>query len=281
MKTLFNWAGGKTRLISSHYKPFIPNDFTSYHEPFFGAGAMFVHVMTQANPPNKVVINDSIKDIVDIYKAIRDKKDGFLTQLNKLDREYMGLQPEDCKKYFYDLRAENAYHYQAWSPAQEAAVQFFLLRTFFNGKYVRNRNTNGRFGGSFGGPHRRKHSVYDPAAVEWWHLALQGVEIKHGDWMDALPPSKDQNAFTYLDPPYRGAKINYSQSFTDAQQIEVLDFAKGASGHVMVSNQDIGDTFFSSRVSTPLKLESFPYQHGGGPGSRAVKELLIWKAQVT
>ena len=45
MKPLFIWAGGKTKVLK-HYKDFLPSSssFSNYYEPFFGGGAMFVHV---------------------------------------------------------------------------------------------------------------------------------------------------------------------------------------------------------------------------------------------
>ena len=56
MKPLFIWAGGKTKVLK-HYAPFMPSSFETYYEPFFGGGAMFVHVMNTYQPKN-VVIND-------------------------------------------------------------------------------------------------------------------------------------------------------------------------------------------------------------------------------
>ena len=45
-KSLFMWAGGKRKLLK-HYAPYMPNSVDSYCEPFFGGGAMYIHVMNQ------------------------------------------------------------------------------------------------------------------------------------------------------------------------------------------------------------------------------------------
>ena len=43
MKPLFMWAGGKTKMLKK-YEQHLPSDFTSYHEPFCGGGAMFIGI---------------------------------------------------------------------------------------------------------------------------------------------------------------------------------------------------------------------------------------------
>ena len=44
MKPLFIWAGGKNKMLK-HYKPFMPKEVNTYCEPFFGGGAMYIHVV--------------------------------------------------------------------------------------------------------------------------------------------------------------------------------------------------------------------------------------------
>ena len=56
MKPLFIWAGGKNKMLK-HYKPFMPKKINTYCEPFFGGGAMFIHVV-QNYDPKYLIIND-------------------------------------------------------------------------------------------------------------------------------------------------------------------------------------------------------------------------------
>ena len=70
MTPLFMWAGGKTKLLE-HYAPFLPESFDSYHEPFFGGGAMFTWAY-EKNPDANFFINDINEHIIGIYQAIRD-----------------------------------------------------------------------------------------------------------------------------------------------------------------------------------------------------------------
>tara|TARA_R110002074_G_scaffold344099_1_gene514514 strand:- start:2892 stop:4025 length:1134 start_codon:yes stop_codon:yes gene_type:complete len=91
MRPLFQWAGGKTKLLKQ-YEPagVYPNTFSSYHEPFLGAGALFIE-MYQRNPDAKFFLNDINGGIMGIYEAIRDDIDLFCFHLDFYEREYLPL----------------------------------------------------------------------------------------------------------------------------------------------------------------------------------------------
>ena len=175
MKPLFIWAGGKTKVLK-HYAPFMPTAFETYYEPFFGGGAMFVHVMNTYRPKN-VVINDINSDVINIYKAIKTDLDEFQQRLDSLESQYLPLSKEDRKKFYFDTRHLHAWNYQEWSPTFEAATLYFLMKTGFNGIYQLNKNTNGRYG-TPAGLLNQKDKVYDRDVLKWWHDALQNVTIK-------------------------------------------------------------------------------------------------------
>ena len=143
-KPLFIWAGGKTKVLK-HYAPFMPTTFENYYEPFFGGGAMFVHVMNTYRPKN-VVINDINADVVNIYRSIRDNYEEFKTRLDELEDQYLYLTKVDRKKINFEIRHQHAYDYESWSRPLEAATLYFLMKTGFNGIYQLNKNTNGRYG---------------------------------------------------------------------------------------------------------------------------------------
>ena len=82
MKPLFIWAGGKNKMLK-HYKPFMPEKVKTYIEPFFGGGAMFIHVVKHYEPKN-LIINDVNSDIVRIYKTIRDNHEDFIKFMDEL-----------------------------------------------------------------------------------------------------------------------------------------------------------------------------------------------------
>jgi DNA adenine methylase len=96
MIPLFMWAGGKTKLINNQYDKFLPEKFDSYHEPFFGGGAMFVWAY-EKNPNAKFFINDVNKDIVKIYETIRDDVDAFVEIMDKYQDKFLSLEPPQKK----------------------------------------------------------------------------------------------------------------------------------------------------------------------------------------
>ena len=96
MKPLFMWAGGKTKLIDNHYGPLLPDRFDKYHEPFFGAGAMFVWAHKK-NPNAKFYINDINHDIVKVYQTIRDDVTGFINIVDGFEAKYLALDPPRVK----------------------------------------------------------------------------------------------------------------------------------------------------------------------------------------
>lgn len=95
-KPMYMWAGGKNKMLK-HYSPSIPKVFTSYHEPFFGAGALFVRMYEQS-PKSHFYINDINSDLMGIYHAIKSDLPTFLKYIMKLESEYLPLLPPPSKK---------------------------------------------------------------------------------------------------------------------------------------------------------------------------------------
>ena len=75
-KPLFMWAGGKTRMIKRYTESgLLPTIFDTsvdnYVEPFFGGGAMFLHI-NKILKPKTCTINDINPSIVNIYTTIKE-----------------------------------------------------------------------------------------------------------------------------------------------------------------------------------------------------------------
>jgi len=90
------WAGGKSKLLSK-YEPHLPEKFDSYHEPFFGGGAMFIWAY-QKNPDAKFFINDINPHIINIYKSIRGDVEYFCSIVDEFEKKYLSLDPPTEKK---------------------------------------------------------------------------------------------------------------------------------------------------------------------------------------
>lgn len=260
MKPLFIWAGGKNKMLK-HYKPFMPKNVKTYIEPFFGGGAMFIHVVNHYDPKH-LVINDVNNDIVRIYKTIKSNFSDFAKLMDEMSNEYLPLDKSGRKDYYYSLRHKHAYDYTAWDETKEAAVLYFLMKTGFNGIYQVNINTNNRYG-TPSGLLNQKDKVYDKEVVEWWNKNLQNAFIFSRDWHDAVNNFKDEpDQFIFMDPPYRGSFTSYGQEFTDDDQNKLLDFVRSKKqSDVFLCNRDIEDGFFDN---TGLIVDKFPVTYTAG-----------------
>ena len=222
------------------------------------------------NPNAEFVINDLNAGIMSIYTAIKNDVQTFIKHMDEMSAEYMPLEMGETNKalekklekdwkqlynlspcrryYYYRLRDLHAFEYQNWNATKEAAVLYFLMKTGFNGIWQENKNTNGRFG-TPAGLLNQKHKVFDKENILEWYTALQVTELLTGDFKDTLS-HVNKSSYVFLDPPYRGSFTQYGVDFDDQIQESVIGFlndcaAKGA--YVMMSNRDVGDSFFEKR----------------------------------
>ncbi len=261
-KPLFIWAGGKNKMLK-HYRPHMPKTVDKYFEPFFGGGAMFIHVFNNYKP-DEMVINDINTDIVRIYKTIKSDCDSFLKILDNLSQQYLPLNKENRKEFYYSLRHEHAYDYLKWDTTEEAATLYFLMKTGFNGIFQVNINTNNRFG-TPSGLLNQKDKVYDKDVVLWWNKALQKTTILSGDWKETTSLVKDiPDTFVFLDPPYRGSFTSYGQTFDDNDQKDLVEFAKKFEHtRVFLCNRDIDDNFYEN-ILEDLLINKYPVTYTAG-----------------
>jgi len=75
VNTLIKWPGGKTRELEKIIS-FIPS-YSRYIEPFFGGGAMFFYLR-----PEKAIINDISKNLMDFYGLVKEQNSLFHAYLN-------------------------------------------------------------------------------------------------------------------------------------------------------------------------------------------------------
>ena len=291
-KPLFMWAGGKTRMIKRYTEsgllPVPPSLFDTpidnYVEPFFGGGAMFLHINKIAKPKT-CTINDINPSIVNIYTTIKEDYINFIKEVDILEEKYIPMEKEDRKKYYYELRDQHAFEYTEWTKTKEAAYLFFLMKTGFNGLWQINKNTNNRFG-TPSGLLKQKDNVYDKENVKFWHDILQTTTITCLNWKDAIPKEEIKNSFYFLDPPYRGSFTSYGQTFGDQDQTDLVSFAKSVSSNskVLLCNDDVNDGFFQN-IQGHLKIESYELVHTAGrratntdgtKAAKAVKEIVMY-----
>ena len=259
VKPLFMWAGGKVKMLK-HHAPYLPASCNTYSEPFFGGGAMYLHVQKILRP-GKCYINDVNPGIVNIYRNVKENPTEFCGIVDTYQRQYLELDKVGRKRYYYDLRHEHAYSYEGWSAVSEAATLYFLMKTGFNGIWQINKNTNNRYGTPCG-LLNQTDKVYDEANVLAWSELLQNTEIFCGDYSNC--PSGELNFF---DPPYRDSFADYGTGWGDAETGKLLQYVNSLNGKVLFCNRCDGTDFFESRRGK-LNLTTFPVTYTAGRRKR-------------
>lgn len=193
------WAGGKRQLLSQ-IRERLPEKYNNYFEPFVGGGAVIFELL-----PEKALINDINKALINTYRQIANAPKEFLSAVNKLDSEIW----EDGKAYYYSLREQyNDKLMLSEYDAELAALFVFINKHCFNGLY----RVNGK--GLFNVPYNnsRRTSVDENAIMEISKY-LQGVKIIDGDFEVACKDAK-KGDFVFIDSPYAPLNPTSFESYT-------------------------------------------------------------------
>lgn len=195
---VLKWVGGKRQLLDV-ILPLIPEEYSTYYEPFLGGGAVLFELQ-----PKKAVINDLNKELVNVYQVIQTNPGELLEQLKR-------HQQNSCQEYYYKVRELDRSQecYGGLRPEERAARIIYLNKTCFNGLFRVNKM------GQFNVPWGRYENpnIVNEDAVWAIHkyLKRKTVRICCGDYRDALKNIR-KGSFVYFDPPY--VPISQSSSFT-------------------------------------------------------------------
>lgn len=219
------WAGGKGRLLPQ-YESFFPTDYTTYHEPFLGGGAVFFHLQ-----PPQAVLSDVNPALVNVYRCIRDQVDAVIERLDEHQQRH-------CKEHYYQVRSQHS-----GSDIDQAARLLYLNKTCFNGLY--RENSKGEFNVPMG--RYKNPTICNPALLHTASDALQRTEIEEQSFEAVCDRAQSAADFVYFDPPYHPISTtsrftSYSRySFLVEEQIRLRDvFVELAQRgvQVMLSNSD-------------------------------------------
>lgn len=177
------WAGGKSQLLKQ-FEHYFPPDFNSYFEPFIGGGAVFYYVK-QKFSPEKIVLSDSNKTLVDCYINVRDSVGDIIDFLQIHDKNH-------SKEYFYSIR--DRFNSKSGG-IEESAMFLYLNKTCFNGLY--RENSKGEFNVPFG--RYKNPNIVNEKALRKASELLQGVEIKLMDF-EGVEKMVTENDLVYFDP---------------------------------------------------------------------------------
>lgn len=182
------WPGGKRWFVSNHAN-LLPSAYSTYVEPFLGAGAVYFHLK-----PTRALLGDVNADLMETYRAIRDDWQALESSLRYRQRRHRA----DPDAYYYWLRAK-----MPGELVQRASRLIYLNRTCFNGIYRVNRE------GEFNVPRGSKDKVViETDDFEAMSKGLAGAELVASDF-EALVDRANSGDFAFCDPPYT-VRHNYN-----------------------------------------------------------------------
>jgi DNA adenine methylase len=263
-------------------------------EPFFGGGAMMIHIYQNNPTVKKFIINDVNAEIVGLYTAIKNDVKNFTARMDILQAQYLPLSKVDRKQFYYDLRTEYTTNWKQWNATDESATLYFLMKTGFNGIWQTTQTSNGRYA-TPSGLLNQTTKVYDNDNVIEWNAFLQKVDIFCGDWSQCSSAVQG-SAFYFMDPPYRDSFTSYGQVFGDQAHIDLIDFCKQEDlkgNTVFYCNRDAGDTFYTDNQGQ-LALSYYDVTYTAGrrkqnkddagvitsQTAKSAKEILLYSSRV-
>lgn len=291
VRPFVKWAGGKAGLIPQITK-YYPDALKTGHidkyvEPFVGGGAILLDVL-QKYEVKEAYAYDTNQDLVNAYNVIKTDVEDLIKKLSKYEKEYLPLDLEERKEYYYDVRNEyNSAEVKAGKLSTKRATEFiFLNRTCFNGLYRVNQS------GDFNVPMGKYKNpmICDEENLRELSKLLQNVEIICGDYQDTID-LVDNNTFVYFDPPYRplsatsGFTSYTKEDFDDEDQKQLAMYYKKLDmkdAKLMLSNSNPknvneNDTFFDDIYSgyTINELQANRMINSNSTKRGKISELLI------
>ncbi len=183
---VLKWVGGKRQLLPE-IETYIPNNFSTYYEPFFGGGAVLFHIQ-----PAKALVNDINEELINLYKVIKDNVEQLIQDLEK---------HENTAEYFYKIRQldRDKQEYSKLSNIQRASRIHYLNKTCYNGLF--RVNQQGEFNTPFGRYKNPNYVNEETLRAVNLYFNKSNITYKCGDFEEAVKGIR-KGSFVYFDPPY-------------------------------------------------------------------------------
>lgn len=97
LKTFIRYSGNKSKHLK-HLIPHIPTEYNTYVEPFVGSGALLLYLK-----PDKWIINDINKDLINCWKNIKHKPNKIIEIFNTLGKPFINMNKKQRILYCRDL----------------------------------------------------------------------------------------------------------------------------------------------------------------------------------
>lgn len=196
VQPFLKWAGGKRQLLSE-LKKRVPSNYTTYYEPFLGAGSLLLYLQ-----PKIAVVNDVNTDLINLYEIIKNDVESLIKDLSK---------HKNNSDYFYKIREidRNQQEYDKLSIVEKASRLMYLNKTCYNGLFRVNRS--GEFNVPFG--RYKNPNIINEITLRAVnnYFNKSNIIFKNTDFFSALD-SITKDSFVYFDPPYD--PVSSSANFT-------------------------------------------------------------------
>lgn len=270
LEPLVKWIGGKRKLAPKIIEH-VPQEFSSYCEPFCGAAAMFAALWNEGRLVGKKVwLNDLNADVIAMLAQVRDDPEGLIEEMAALDEAYRAGEPE---KLYYRIRDE----WNLWPNGHTPSRFIFLKQTSFNGLWRVNRN--GQLNAAWGKYAAPK--ICNEEQIREWSKALADVTLTSVDALTTWAGPQTPGALIYVDPPYLGTFEGYTdEGFDNFKQVALFQklAAFQKEGHHVVMSNSVAAEGLVSVVwpgSTPIRLQTSYTVNRDGEGRAPVDELLV------
>ena len=199
---LIKWAGGKRQLLDKIVDK-LPKEFNNYYEPFIGGGAVLFG-LSDLLADKEVTINDINKELVNLYKVVKNNHLEFIKLLEKKDKAHDEALD---KKEFY-LKTRKQYNDMILFPdkyndEERASTMVYINKHCFNGLY--RVNSKGLFNVPFNNKKSgQSYSIDNVLAVSDFLNVLsnnKGLNIMLGDFEKAVKTVQKKD-FVFFDSPY-------------------------------------------------------------------------------
>jgi len=194
VKTFIRRPGNKTAHLK-HIIPLIPKFTGTYYEPFLGTGAVYLHIL-----PEKSVLNDINKDIINIWRLVRDDPDYIISEINKFKKKFLPLPNEDklkmCKGIVSKMDTYKGY---------KRTVMYLLMVYCSLAGVIINNNSEWHINALYNPIYNNRsvHIFSDEyqKKIIYMSSVLKKVKIYNKDYRSLLAETK-KGDFVFLDPPY-------------------------------------------------------------------------------
>ncbi len=184
IEPFLRWPGGKRWLVST-YSSIFDVKFNNFYEPFLGSGTVFFHIQ-----PERAILSDINKDLIDTYNAIKQDHEKVLHYLKQHQKHH-------STTYYYRIRDSIPR-----SLYTKAARFIYLNRTCWNGLY--RVNSVGRFNVPIG---TKTNVILSSDNFEAVSHILKKAKVLCCDFETTINKAKIGD-LVFVDPPYVVSHLN-------------------------------------------------------------------------